>query len=98
MMESEYTQMRSVYAPSYPKLLMLDRKIKFLKDRIATIEKNLVSSALDMAKREEILIKSSFDQAKKEASRVRSLEAQYAVPQKRRGYRNGIPKDPLERI
>ena len=78
MMESEYTQMRGLYAPNYPKLRMLDKKIKFLRQKVATIEKNLVSSALDMAKREEKLLKGSFDNAKKEASRVRSLEAQYA--------------------
>ena len=78
MMESEYTQMRGLYALNYPKLIMLDKKIKFLRERVAAIEKNLVSSALDMAKREEMLLKGSFDQAKREASRVRSLEAQYA--------------------
>ncbi len=78
MMESEYTQMRGVYASNYPKLLMLDKKIKFLREKIGTIEKGLVSSALDMAKKEEQLLKGSFDQAKKEAERVRSLEAQYA--------------------
>ena len=78
MLESEYTQMRGIYAPNYPKVRMLDKKIRFLREKIATIEKNLVSSALDMAKREEILLKGSFDQAKKEASRVRSLEGQYA--------------------
>jgi polysaccharide biosynthesis transport protein len=78
MMESEYTQMRGLYATNYPKLIMLDKKIRFLRQRIATIEKNLVSSALDMARKEEMLIRGSLDSAKKEASRVRSLEAQYA--------------------
>ena len=78
MMESESTQMRGVYSSNYPKLLMLDKKIKFLREKITAIEKNVVSSALDMAKKEEQLLKGSFDQAKKEAERVRSLEAQYA--------------------
>jgi polysaccharide biosynthesis transport protein len=78
MMESEYTQMRGIYSLNYPKLLMLDKKIRFLRDRISTIEKNLVSSALDMAKQEEKLLKGSLDSAKQEASRVRSLEAQYS--------------------
>jgi polysaccharide biosynthesis transport protein len=78
MMESEYTQMRGLYAPNYPKLIMLDKKIRFLRERIATIEKNLVASAVDMAKKEEKLVKGSLDSAKKEAARVRALEAQYS--------------------
>ena len=82
MMESEYTQMRGLYAPNYPKLIMLGKKIKFLRENILTSEKNLVSSALNMAKTEEMLLKGSFDQATKEASRVRSLEAQYAFLKK----------------
>ncbi|HTY23042.1 MAG TPA: Wzz/FepE/Etk N-terminal domain-containing protein, partial [Desulfomonilaceae bacterium] len=69
MMESEYTQMRGLYAPNYPKLIMLGKKIKFLRENILTSEKNLVSSALNMAKTEEMLLKGSFDQATKEASR-----------------------------
>lgn len=82
MMESEYTQMRGLYSPSYPKLKMLKKKIQFLTDRIETMEKNLVSTALSSAKQEERLLEGSYDSAKREAGRIRSLEAEYSALRK----------------
>jgi polysaccharide biosynthesis transport protein len=82
MMESDYTQMRGLYSSSYPKLQMLQNKIKFLTHRIETMEKNLVSTALTSAKKEEMLLEGSYDSARREAGRVRSLEAQYAALRK----------------
>jgi capsular exopolysaccharide synthesis family protein len=82
MMESEYTQMRGLYSSSYPKLRMLQKKIKFLSERIEMMEKNLVSTALTSARKEELLLEGSYDSAKREAGRVRSLEAQYSALKK----------------
>lgn len=82
MMESEYTQMRGLYSPNYPKLRMLEKKVKFLTDRIATMEKGLVSSALSSAKKEEKILEGSYESGKREVARVRSLEAEYSVLKK----------------
>jgi len=78
LMESEYTQMRGLYSPNYPKLRMLEKKIKFLTERISTMEKNLVSSALSSAKKEEKILEGSYESGKREVARVRSLEAEYS--------------------
>lgn len=82
MLESDYTQMRGLYSSSYPKLQMLQKKIKFLTHRIETMEKSLVSTALTSAKKEEMLLEGSYDSAKSEVGRVRALEAQYAALRK----------------
>lgn len=82
MMESEYTQMRGLYAPNYPKLVMLKKKIQFLTERIDSSEKSLVNTALSSAKKEEKLLEGAYDSAKRETGRVRSLEAEYSALKK----------------
>jgi polysaccharide biosynthesis transport protein len=78
MMESEYTQMRGLYSPSYPKLTMLKKKIQFLTERIESMERSMVTTALSSAKKEEKILEGSYDTAKQETGRVRSLEAEYS--------------------
>jgi capsular exopolysaccharide synthesis family protein len=80
--EAEYTQMKGLYSMNYPKMTMVRDKIKFLRDRIAEIERGVVDAALDTAKSEETLFKQSFEKAKGEAERVKNLEAQHAVLKK----------------
>lgn len=82
IMESEYSQMKGVYSANYPKMKMLAKKIGFLRDRIASIEENLVTSALDSAKTEEKLLQESYESARAEADRVKSLEAKYTLLKK----------------
>ena len=82
LFESEYSQMKGLYSPDYPKMGMLNQKIKFLKERISEIEKGIVTSALNTAKKEESLFKGSVDLAKDEANRVKALDAQHMLLKK----------------
>ncbi|MGO9571890.1 MAG: polysaccharide biosynthesis tyrosine autokinase, partial [Desulfomonilaceae bacterium] len=82
LFESEYSQMKGLYSPGYPKMEMLSQKIKFLRDRILEIEKSVVDSALDTAKKEESLFKGSVELAKDEANRVKGLDAQHMLLKK----------------
>ncbi len=82
IMEAEYSQMKGVYSANYPKMKMLQKKIRFLRERIGSIEQNLVSSALNSAKTEEKLLQQSYDSARAEADRVKSLEARYSLLKK----------------
>jgi capsular exopolysaccharide synthesis family protein len=82
LFESEYSQMKGIYSPHYPKMAMLAQKIKFLKGRIVEIEKSVVASSLDTARTEETLFKGSVDLAKAEANRVKALDAQHMLLKK----------------
>ena len=82
LFESEYSQMKGLYSADYPKMGMLNQKIKFLKERISEIEKGIVTSALNTAKKEESLFKGSVDLAKDEANRVKALDAQHLLLKK----------------
>jgi capsular exopolysaccharide synthesis family protein len=82
MMESEYAQMRVVYSENYPKLVMMKKKIKFLKDRILAMEKDSISASKELAEKEDQAVKQSFDVASIEASRVQVLESQYMTLKK----------------
>jgi capsular exopolysaccharide synthesis family protein len=77
--EADYTELKGVYDPNYPKMQALQKKIKFLRDRINQIEKGIVDTALDTASKEEDLFKQNFDKAMSEAERVKVLEARYSV-------------------
>jgi polysaccharide biosynthesis transport protein len=82
IMESEYTQMAAVYSENYPKLVLMKKKIKFLKDRILTMEKDSISAAKQFAEKEQQAVQQSLQAASKEASRVQVLEAQYLTLKK----------------
>ncbi len=82
LLESQYSEMKGVYSAGYPKMAMLTQKIQFLKKRIVEIERNIVASSLDTAKREERLFKGSVDVAKSEANRVKALDAQHMLLKK----------------
>ena len=82
IMEAEYSQMKGVYSANYPKMKMLQKKIRFLRERISGIEESLVSSALDSAKTEEKLVEQTYASARAEADRVKSLESQYSLLKK----------------
>jgi len=81
-MESEYTQMSTVYSENYPKLALMRKKIQFLKDRIHSMEKESISAAKDFAEKEQQAVQESFKAASKEASRVQVLEAEYLTLKK----------------
>ncbi|MGB6066789.1 MAG: polysaccharide biosynthesis tyrosine autokinase [Desulfomonilaceae bacterium] len=80
--ELEYTQMKGLYSSDYPQVEILRQKINYLQDRIRKIEKNVLDSALDTAKREENLFKGSVASAKDEANRVKALDAQHMLLKK----------------
>ena len=77
--EAEYTELKGVYDPSYPKMVALQQKIKFLSERIYQIEKGIVTTALDTATKEENLFKESFEKAKGEAEQAKALEARLTL-------------------
>jgi len=79
LLESEYMQMREIYADDYPKLVMLRKQISFLKDKISDSEKKVVTAAVETAKAQEMLQQESFEKAKREAMDNNSLGVQYAV-------------------
>ena len=81
-LESEYTQMATVYSENYPKLRLMRKKIQFLKDRISSMEKDSIAAAKEFAEKEQQAIQESFQAASKEASRVQVLEAQYLTLKK----------------
>lgn len=81
-MESEYAQMKVVYAPSYPKMSQMRQKIQFLEDRVKAMEKQVVESSLEVAQTEQHLLERSFEQAKGQTDRIKSLEAHYTLLKK----------------
>lgn len=80
--EAEYTQMQGVYSANYPKMVLQARKIKFLENRIAEIEKNLASGAVESAEKVDTALKGSVEKTKKEVARVKGLEAEYSILKK----------------
>jgi polysaccharide biosynthesis transport protein len=80
--EAEYTQMQGVYSANYPKMVLQARKIKFLENRIAEIEKDLATGAVESAVKVEKLMTGSVEQTKQEVSRVKGLEAEYSILKK----------------
>jgi len=82
MMESEYAQSRVLYSENYPKLVLMNKKIKFLRDRIHMLEKQTVTAAKELAEKEEQAVTHSYKTSSEEAARVQVLEAQYQTLKK----------------
>jgi capsular exopolysaccharide synthesis family protein len=80
--EAEYTEMQGVYSANYPKMVLQQRKIKFLENRIAEIEKNLATGAVESAEKVEAAMKGSVEETKQEIARVKGLEAEYSILKK----------------
>lgn len=80
--EAEYAQMQGVYSTNYPKMVLQARKIKFLENRIAEIEKNLATGAVETAEKVDKALKGSVAETKQEVSRVKGLEAEYSIVKK----------------
>lgn len=81
-LESEYSDLGGLYSPSSPKMTMLNKRIQFLKNKIAEAETTAMTSALDQARNEERFLKETLDEAKKEAARINALEAKLALLKK----------------
>lgn len=81
-LEADYTQMQGVYSPSYPKMTLMKRKMKFLEDKIAQVETNVVSGSIESAEKEEKLYKGHVDEAKQEVTRVKGLEGEFSILKK----------------
>jgi polysaccharide biosynthesis transport protein len=82
MLESDYGNLREIYNPDYPRLVLLKKQIDFLKQKIADQEKRMLSAALQTSKTEETLQQQAFDQAKNQAMASNSMGAQFAVLKK----------------
>ena len=82
LMESEYTQMQGVYSANYPKMQIMRQKIKFLQDKIVSMEKQVVESSLEVAQTEQGLLEESFEKAKGETDRIKALEANFTLLRK----------------
>ncbi len=82
MLESEYAQMTEIYSEGYPKLILLKKQIKFIKDRIETEQKKMVSSVVAVAKKQESLSQEAFEAARKKAMENKSLGVEFAVLKK----------------
>ncbi|MFH0957608.1 MAG: polysaccharide biosynthesis tyrosine autokinase [Pseudomonadota bacterium] len=80
--EAEYTQMQGVYSANYPKMVLQARKIKFLENRIAEIERNLATGAVESAEKVDAALRGSVEKTKQEVSRVKGLEAEYSILKK----------------
>lgn len=80
--ETEYTELKGVYAPTYPKMTNLAQKIEFLRERITEIEKSLINTVVESAKTEEGLFKETFEKARQESDRLKALESQLSTLKK----------------
>ena len=81
-LEADYTQLQGVYSPTYPKMALMKRKMQFIEDKIAQVEKNVVSGSIESAEKEEKLFKGHVDEAKQEVTRVKGLEGEYSILRK----------------
>lgn len=79
ILETEYAQKAEVYSDSFPTLRLLDKRIKYLRDKIDEKKNALTSAALQRAKIQESMRQKAFEHAKKEAMGVNSIGVQYAV-------------------
>ncbi len=82
LLESEYSEKVQIYSESYPRVQMLKKQIDLLREKIADLKKNLVTTAMDAAKQQESMDQKNFERAKKEAMNVNSLGVDYAVLKK----------------
>ncbi|MGO8821652.1 MAG: GumC family protein [Desulfomonilaceae bacterium] len=82
VLESECAQMSEIYSEGYPKLILLKKQIKFIKDRIEQEQKKVVSSVVAVAKKQESLSQEAFDEARKRAMDNKSLGVEFAVLKK----------------
>ncbi|HMK35060.1 MAG TPA: Wzz/FepE/Etk N-terminal domain-containing protein, partial [Desulfomonilaceae bacterium] len=82
VLESEYNNMKEIYADDYPKLVLLRKQIAFLKEKLTEYETRLVSSVLETARTQEVLQQEAFEKAKQEAMDNNSLGVQSSVLKK----------------
>jgi capsular exopolysaccharide synthesis family protein len=81
-MEGTYAEFSEVYADDYPKIVLLRNQIAVLKDRIASTQRQIISSTVQSAQQKELMNEQAFEEAKKEALKSNSLGVQYAVLKK----------------
>ncbi len=82
IMESEYSEMKEIYSPDYPKMKLLAKQIEVLRERVEQIKKGVVTAALETAKNQEVLNTKSFEMAKRAAMDSNSLSVEHAVLKK----------------
>ena len=63
-------------------MVLQQRKIKFLRNRIDEIEKGLATGAVESAEKVEKAMKGSVEETKQEVARVKGLEAEYSILKK----------------
>jgi polysaccharide biosynthesis transport protein len=81
-LETEDALVSGVYAPNYPKSVVLKQRIEAVKKKINTIQQQAFNSAVDSAQKEEEILKSAVQGAQDEAVRIGNLGAQFAILKK----------------
>jgi capsular exopolysaccharide synthesis family protein len=81
-LESEAAQMRNIYSDDYPKLVMVNKQIAFIKKRIERLKTEALHTALESADQEVNLQQEAFEKAKERAMSVNSLGVQHAILKK----------------
>jgi len=82
LLDARYSEMQEVYSEDYPKMVMLKKQVEVLKNKISELDNDIITSALDTAKKQEMLHQKGFERAKQEAIESNSLGVQYAVLKK----------------
>ncbi len=81
-LEAEYAEYKDIYSEDFPKMVRLKSKIQALTEKISSIEKRALSSALESVKEAERVHEVTFEEAKQKAMDVNSLGVRYAVLKK----------------
>jgi polysaccharide biosynthesis transport protein len=80
--EAEYTRVANIYSKNYPKVQLLEHRIKLLTATIEDLEKKSAANALQSARTEEKLLSDEFQKARAEAMHTNTLKAKYAILKK----------------
>jgi capsular exopolysaccharide synthesis family protein len=81
-LESQAAQMSNIYSDDYPKLVMVNKQIAFVKKRLEKLKKEALNTALQSANQQVDLQQEAFEKAKQRAMNVNSLGVQHAILKK----------------
>ncbi len=82
-LELEHAKMASLYSRSYPKATQARAKIEILKEKLAEVQEDSTSAALEAARKEEAIVAETAEKAKEEAAKINVLETRHAILKKR---------------
>ena len=82
-LETQYAEWKSVYSTNFPKMAQLREKIDYLRNRRDTLAKEAAAATLESATREEKLRERTSLEMRKDAEKMRSVQNQCMVLNKR---------------